>query len=172
MFIILRSLGLKRRLDMEMMRVRPANHRHEAEATPIMKRAPFEAGRAAWKAPSIIVPSMRAWGLNHVTTQAEQIVLFIDVLAIDVSALDTAWSSGLDLSRLIPMRTTMIPPASRIIILSNWKRSMSAPIPKKQARAKVTSKKITIRAVIRARRRVCASAEFITKRFWRPMGAT
>ena len=56
--LIVRSVNfvLKRVITMLI----PENHRHEAAATPHIKIAAAEAGRAARNAPSIIVPSIRA----------------------------------------------------------------------------------------------------------------
>lgn len=68
--IVRSTLALKRLLKVEMVIAKPVNHRKEAVATPQMKAVDWVGGRLALKAPSIIVPSIIAWGLNHVTTQA------------------------------------------------------------------------------------------------------
>ena len=49
---------------------------------------------------------------------------------------------------------------------------IAAPMPKKQKSARVTSKNMTMSAVSSARRLLCVIAEFITKRFCTPIGAT
>lgn len=48
----------------------PRNHITDALANPPTKKKSIPAGRVALKAPSIIEPSIKACGLNHVTTQA------------------------------------------------------------------------------------------------------
>jgi len=62
-------------LKTEIKNVNPVNQMQEAETTPVIKGTDCSAGRVTRKAPSIIVPSMIACGLNHVTTQADNIVL-------------------------------------------------------------------------------------------------
>ena len=49
---------------------RVKNHRIEALPKPKMKGRSPPAGRVARKAPSIMVPSIRAWGFIQVTTKA------------------------------------------------------------------------------------------------------
>ena len=66
-------------LNTEISREMDTNHRQEAEATPQMKGRDWEPGRVTRKAPSIMVPSMSAWGLNQVTMQAEEMVFRIDM---------------------------------------------------------------------------------------------
>ena len=65
-----KTLALKRSLNNEMVIAKPVNQMQEALATPKMKAVDWVGGKLALKAPSIIVPSIIAWGLNQVTTQA------------------------------------------------------------------------------------------------------
>ena len=99
-------------LNMEISRVTPVNHRQEARATPEIKGMDWEPGRVTWKAPSIMVPSMMAWGLNQVTTQAEEMVLRMDMAPPDRSS-----SSALARSRPMPMKMTMMLPTSK---MASW----------------------------------------------------
>ena len=64
------TLVLKRLLNNEMVIDKPVNQMQEAVATPKMKAVDWVGGKLALKAPSIIVPSIIACGLNQVTTQA------------------------------------------------------------------------------------------------------
>ena len=64
------TLVLKRSLNNEMVIDKPVNQMQEAVATPKMKAVDWVGGKLALKAPSIIVPSIIACGLNQVTTQA------------------------------------------------------------------------------------------------------
>ena len=64
------TLALKRSLNNEMVIDKPVNQMQEALATPKMKAVDWVGGKLALKAPSIIVPSIIACGLNQVTTQA------------------------------------------------------------------------------------------------------
>ena len=73
--MVFRTAGVKRVLKVEIIRVTAVNQRKDAAVTPVMKGADSAGGRAARKAPSIMVPSIMAWGLNQVTTQAEEMVL-------------------------------------------------------------------------------------------------
>ena len=68
--IVRSTLVLKRSLNNEMVIDKPVNQMQEAVATPKMKAVDWVGGKLALKAPSIIVPSIIAWGLNQVTTQA------------------------------------------------------------------------------------------------------
>ena len=165
--ITCRIFAFKRFRNAEIRRVSPMNQRNEADTTPKIKGKDWEAGRVTWKAPSIMVPSMIAWGLNQVTTKAEEIVFCIE------SAEPPSDSSvTLDLSRQIPMYMTIRLPPKRTAICSHGYSCMTSPIPKKQDRDKVASKKITINAVSRARRRPNSAAALMTNRFCGPMGAT
>ena len=147
--------------------VMPRPHRQEAEAEPSMSWEATAPGLPARKLPNSIVPSIRAWGLIQVTTKALAASLGRGMLT------STSRSRvGLSRSRPMPIHTTMQPPTIRIRRCSQSKRSTSAPMPKKQASARLMSKAITIRAVSRARRRGWVRAELMTNRFCIPMGAT
>ena len=89
-----------------------------------------------------MVPSMMAWGLNQVTTQA-----VVTTLAQGTSTSAAVSSGPLSRSRPIPIQITIPLPTKRTAMRSHSKRCMMAPIPKKQAKASVTSKKMTMRAV-------------------------
>ena len=120
----------------------PRNHITDALAKPPTKKKSVPSGRVALNAPSIIDPSIKAWGLNQVTTQAVvttfAIGIFTSVLVSRVSFARTSpW----------PIHITIILPINRIAIYSHGDALMTAPIPKKQANPKVTSKNITIKAV-------------------------
>ena len=117
-----------------------------------------------------MVPSMRAWGLHQVTTKAVEAVL-ARLVGRGPSA---SCSGGCSLvrSKPMPMASTMTLPTRRTTIPTAGKASIIAPTPKKQARAKETSKNTTTRAVSRARRRGWLRAALMTNRFWTPMGAT
>ena len=139
----------------------------ETEAEPSMSWEATAPGLPARKLPNSIVPSIRAWGLIQVTTKALAASLGRGMLT------STSRSRvGLSRSRPMPIHTTMQPPTIRIRRCSQSKRSTSAPMPKKQASARLMSKAITIRAVSRARRRGWVRAELMTNRFCIPMGAT
>ena len=66
-------------LNSEMIVEIPRNHITDALAKPPTKKKSVPSGRVALNAPSIIEPSMRACGLNHVTTQAVVITLTIGI---------------------------------------------------------------------------------------------
>ena len=53
------------------------NQEKDAHATPVINGVSCPAANVTWKAPSIIVPSMIACGLNQVTTQADEILFQI-----------------------------------------------------------------------------------------------
>ena len=57
-------------LNSEIISEIPENHSTDALAKPPTKKKSVPSGRVALNAPSIIEPSIRAWGLNQVTTQA------------------------------------------------------------------------------------------------------
>ena len=63
--------------------VKNVNHRQDALTTPDKKLRDAPAGKTARKAPSIMVPSIIAWGLNQVTTQAVEMVLGIDTIDLE-----------------------------------------------------------------------------------------
>ena len=75
-------------------------------------------------------------------------------------------------SKPTPMASTTRLPTSRTTRRTLGKTSSTAPIPKKQARARETSKKITMAAVASARRRGQVRAALMTNKFCTPMGAT
>ena len=52
------------------------NQQKDADVTPNIKYIPASLERVALNAPSIIVPSIIACGLNQVTTQADVIVVY------------------------------------------------------------------------------------------------
>ena len=84
-FITLRTLSVNLAENSDSMVEIPKNQQQDAQATPIMNFVDWSAGRVAWNAPSIMEPSMRAWGLNQVTTQAVEMTFsmgtstFVDV---------------------------------------------------------------------------------------------
>ncbi len=107
-----------------------------------------------------------AWGLHQVTTQA-----LAATLGWVRAASPPAWRTGF--SRSSPTQSTsprLRRPAARC---AGARRSApSGPHAEETARASVTSKKTTIRAVSRARRRGWVRAALMTNRFCIPMGAT
>ena len=119
------------------------NQMMDAEANPPTKNRSVPAGSVALKAPSIMLPSMRACGLNHVTTQAVVTTLAIGIF----TSLPVSRDSSFDLRRPMPIHMTMRLPTSRTAISSQTEACISAPIPKKHASPRVTSKKITMSAV-------------------------
>ena len=70
MFIILSTFSVILLLKHIINIVIPINHIHDAKATPDINFIPSPDGREALNAPNIILPSIIAWGLNHVTAQA------------------------------------------------------------------------------------------------------
>ena len=70
LLITVSTFSLNRAPSREITVVTPKNHSTEAEAKPPMKNPSVPAGSPARKAPSIMVPSISAWGLNQVITQA------------------------------------------------------------------------------------------------------
>lgn len=96
--ILFKAFAWKQLLKIEITKVNPVNQRQDATPTPEMNGIDFAAGKAAWNAPNIIVPSITACGLNHVTTQAEDIVFRMDNMDFERSI-----SSTFALSSPIPM---------------------------------------------------------------------
>lgn len=92
------TLALNRLLKIEIIKVNPVNHKQDAAATPEINGVDCDAVSVTWNAPSIIVPSIIAWGLNQVTTQAEEIVFRTDKSDSDFSS-----SSTFVLSNPIPI---------------------------------------------------------------------
>ena len=145
----------------------PVNHRTEALAKPKMKDRSPPSGRVARKAPSIMVPSMMAWGFIQVTTKAE-------VKSFQTGIFTSLPPSRLALerSRPMPIQSTMRLPMPRITFCSHGTACISAPAPKKHATPREISQKMTMRAVKYTRLRLWVRAELMTNRFCRPMGAT
>ena len=168
MFIILSTLLLNLLLKIESSVVIPRNQQNDAVATPLMNLSPSAAGSVALKAPSIMVPSMMAWGLNQVTTQAVEMTFNIGTL----TSFEDSRVSSFERSSEIPIHMTIRLPMSSTAISISCDFSMIAPMPKKHARASVTSKKITMKAVANDRLLVCVRAVLITKKFCSPIGAT
>lgn len=96
--IIRRTFALNLLLKIEITKVNPVNHKQDAAATPEINGVDCDAVSVTRNAPSIIVPSMTAWGLNQVTTQAEEIVFRTDKSDSDFSS-----SSTFDLNNPIPI---------------------------------------------------------------------
>lgn len=150
------NLALNSEMIVEMLR----NQSTEALANPATKNRSVPSGRVALKAPSIMEPSMSACGLNHVTTHAVVITLPIGMSTLVlVSMVSLARMSPRPIQRTIKL------PTRRIAISSSGDALMMAPIPKKHAMPRVTSKKITINAVAYTLLRRWVSAVLITKRF-------
>lgn len=80
MFITRSVLSVNFALNSEIIVEIDKNHRTEAEAKPPTKNKSVPAGKVALKAPSIMLPSIIAWGLNQVTAQAVVITLIIGTL--------------------------------------------------------------------------------------------
>ena len=74
------TFALNLLLISEIKDVRPMNQEKDAHATPVINGVSCPAANVTWKAPSIIVPSMIACGLNQVTTQADEMVFLMDMV--------------------------------------------------------------------------------------------
>ena len=120
----------------------PKNHSTDALAKPQMKNTSLPAGRLARNAPSIMVPSMMACGLNHVTTQAVEITFQMGTFTSRPPSM-----LALERKSPIPIQMTMRLPMPRMTFCSQGRACISAPTPRKQARPSVMSKKMTISAV-------------------------
>lgn len=79
MLIIRSALSLNLVLNNETMVATEVNQITEALAKPPAKKKSVPAGSVALKAPSIIEPSIRACGLNQVTTHAVVITFAIGI---------------------------------------------------------------------------------------------
>ena len=108
-----------------------------------------------------------AWGLNHVTTQAEVITFQIGRFTLVLVSM-----VALERRSPMPIQMTIRLPTAKITFCSHGSACIRAPTPKKQARPRVMSKKMTMRAVRNTRLRFWVSAVLMTKRFCNPMGAT
>lgn len=76
----------------------PSHHVAEAQHTPVMNEKLCSGGSDALNAPRSIVPSMIAWGLNHVTTHA-----VVMILAIGIETSVSLFISTFDRMILIPI---------------------------------------------------------------------
>ena len=74
------TFALNLLLTSEIRNVSPMNQENEAHATPVINGVSCPAANVTWKAPSIMVPSMIACGLNQVTTQADEMVFLMDMV--------------------------------------------------------------------------------------------
>ena len=167
MLMTRRILSLNRAEKKEIRMVIPRNHTKEAVEEPRISWVLTAPGLPARNPPKSRVPSMRAWGLNQVTTQA-----LAATWGRGIST-STLWSMvGLSFNRPMPIQMTTAPPASRMSIFSQVNRSIRAPTPKKQASARLMSKKMTMRAVRMALCRGRVRAVLMTNRFCIPIGAT
>ena len=125
---------------------RPLNQMKLADVKPRMKGRSPPAGSVALNAPNIMVPSMRACGLSHVTTNAATMIF------------KNGWLTSLPPSKLafvlirpMPMYITSRPPSPSMIFLSHGNASMSAPAPKKHVTPSEMSQNTTTRDVASAR---------------------
>ena len=165
--IIRRILSVNFALNRESRVEIPKNQRVEAQPTPKMNSVLLAAGRVARKAPSIMEPSIRACGLNQVTTQAVEMTFNMGTSTF-VELSIVSWARR----RPIPIQITMKLPIKSIAICSHLEACIIAPTPKKQASASVTSKKMTIRAVRYTRLRFCVRAVLITLEQHKPTPAS
>ena len=91
-------------------------------------------------APNIMVPSMRACGLSHVTTNAATTIFqewLVDVFAAIQARFRPNKAYAYDI--------TSRPPSPSMIFLSHGNASMSAPAPKKHVTPREMSQNITTR---------------------------
>lgn len=146
---------------------RVRNHRAEALPKPQINGRSPPSGRLARKAPSIMVPSMRAWGLIQVTTKAEEISFQRGTLTSRPPSRE-----ALDRRRPMPIQMTMRLPMPRMTFCSQGRACISAPAPRKHDTPRDTSHRMTIRAVRYTRLRRWVRALLMTNRFCSPMGAT
>ena len=67
-------------IGISLLRAKTQDLEKDAHATPVINGVSCPAANVTWKAPSIIVPSMIACGLNQVTTQADEMVFLMDMV--------------------------------------------------------------------------------------------
>ena len=121
---------------------RVRNQITDALPKPKIKGRSPPVGRLARKAPSIMVPSMMACGLNHVTTKA-----VVNSFHTGTFTSLPPSSDALDRSSPIPIQMTMRLPSPRMTFCNHGKACIRAPAPKKQETPSETSHRITISAV-------------------------
>ena len=134
--------GVNRFLKSEEMVVRDRNQRQDAQTTPQRNRPDSSGGKATRKDPSSSDTSMIACGLNHVTTQAMPMVFMSGMFTLIAGP-----ATSRDSMSRSPMYITTRLPASKTPFRISSECSISAPMPKKPASARVTSKKMTMSAV-------------------------
>ena len=158
--IMRRALSLNFALKSETIVATDVNQITDALAKPPANRKSVPAGSVALNAPSIIEPSIKACGLNQVTTQAVVMTFAIGISTfVLLSIVSCARTSP------CPIQITIKLPMPKIIISKIGEVLIIAPMPKKQAMPSVISKKRIIRTVRYTRRLRCVSAVLIKNRF-------
>jgi hypothetical protein len=142
------------------------NHIIEAAHTPIIKKLASYNASELLNPPSKSDPSIIACGFIHVTTKLA-ITIFVKLSSVYFPLIQV----DLSIISFIPIHTTAMDPANKIISLTYIDLSIMEPIPKKHAMASEQSKNTMAAAVIQALSLLLFKAEFITYIFCIPIGA-
>lgn len=143
---------------------RVRNHRAEALPKPQINGRSPPSGRLARKAPSIMVPSIRAWGLIQVTTKAEETSFQMGTLTSrppSREAVDLKADADPDDDEAADAQDDLLQPGQGL---------HQRPGPQEAGHPRDTSHRMTIRAVRYTRLRRWVRALLMTNRFCSPMG--